>query len=146
MCESDLEKWMDFQKEGLKFECGERGITLVLAPWVLASELLAREAANNSEALANVIEKLLVESLVLLASRFEVRSKQALDAAIAVLPSAQCYLLIDGDRTDEPVRHDMQLFRGRGVRWARGHFQTAYGGLLLHSLLGDRHLLLQDTS
>ena len=90
MSETELSKWIEFEMAGLKSACLESGIA-----FLLASDLIGPEANSLAETIAASIAGWLEPSLAALSEA----SAHALQLAIAALPSAHHYLLIDGDRT-----------------------------------------------
>mmetsp|Transcript_12447 Transcript_12447/g.26345 ORF Transcript_12447/g.26345 Transcript_12447/m.26345 type:complete len:657 (+) Transcript_12447:203-2173(+) len=91
-----LSQWMEFEKGELRRICKERGID-----FVLTSELL-RMNADGEDTFPRLVERAIVHQLRSRVQEAERASFEALQRAIAELPRAECYLLIDGDRTLSP--------------------------------------------
>ena len=91
----DLESWIRYEVEGLSAVCAKAGIA-----FVRSSELLPdTEEKDGSMTLVKAVEEKLAEALSPLFEVAEMESKAAAIRDALALPKAECYLLIDGDRT-----------------------------------------------
>ena len=100
MTASELGKWIEYEGEHLRRRCESAGIEFMSTrELLLQAQSSEGGTARSPPQLIDVLEATLVVTLEKSLKAKESQSHQALLRVVAQLPDAQCYLLIDGDRT-----------------------------------------------